>query len=63
LTGLAVGAAILIGGCGGGDSTTGSGSANGTTPASQVSNGAAMHESSMKKNGSTMHDQGSMHGG
>jgi hypothetical protein len=60
----AVGVAILIGGCGGGDSTTGAGSASGTTPAGQASTGAAMkHEDSMKKKGSAMHDEGSMHGG
>ena len=53
LTALAVGTVIALTGCGGGgDSTTNNGSAGATTPASQVSAGAAMKH--------TMHDQSSM---
>jgi hypothetical protein len=60
---LAVGAAIAFAGCGGGADTTTSGtSSKATTPAGQTSSEAAMkHEDSMKKNGTTTHEQSSMH--
>jgi hypothetical protein len=52
---LAVGAAIAFAGCGGSADTTTSGtSSKATTPATQAS-------SRMKKNGTAMHDQSSMH--
>jgi hypothetical protein len=56
---VAVGGAIALGGCGGGDDTTSSG--NGPTPAGQASNGAMKHADAMKDDRGAMHDGGAMH--
>jgi hypothetical protein len=74
LAAVAVGGALVLGGCGGGgDSTTSAQPEKATTPASQVSNGGMKHEDAMTgghgdaMNGhhsdGAMHDGGEDHGG
>jgi hypothetical protein len=57
LAALAVGGALVLGGCGDGDSSTEAETGKATTPASQASNGAMKREDDAMKD-----DSGAMHG-